>query len=166
MALRLAQFVCATVVLGLSSYLLYLEHEHDIGPFSRLFYSAIISSISVIASLIWLISSTILPVTHIVADLLFCGAWFAVFGLLQDWYKDVMYCGSKWSWYAMSAREGLCGNWNAVQAFAFLSAIFWFVSCMLGVLAWKKDSTAPAATGSAPAPTTTGSRRRFGVSRA
>jgi Mn2+/Fe2+ NRAMP family transporter len=97
MALRLAQFICATVVLGLASYLLYLEHKHNIGPFSRLLYSAIIAATSLITSLISLVSRAISPVTHIVADLLFCGAWFAVFGLLQDWYEDVMHCGSKWN---------------------------------------------------------------------
>jgi hypothetical protein len=35
-ALRAAQFICAAVVLGLTSYLLHLALEHNIGPFSRL----------------------------------------------------------------------------------------------------------------------------------
>ncbi|USP82693.1 hypothetical protein yc1106_09967 [Curvularia clavata] len=164
MALRLAQFTCAAVVLGLAGYLLHLEYAHNIGgPFNRLIYSAIIAATSLIASLIWLISSTLTPVAHTIADLLFCGAWFAVFGLLQDWYEDVMRCGSKWDWNTMGLRDGLCGKWNAIQAFSFMAAIFWFASFVLGIMTWKKHGTAPAASDGAPA--TTGRKRWLGRSR-
>lgn len=162
MALRLAQFTCAAVVLGLAGYLLHREYAHGTGPFafSRLMYSAIIAATSLIASLIWLISSAFSSLTHTISDLLFCGAWFAVFGLLEDWYEDVMRCGSKWEWDAMSLRDGLCGKWNAIQAFAFMAAIFWFASFVLDIMAWKKHATVPAATSvdgaGTAAPATTG----------
>lgn len=162
MALRLAQFICAAVVLGLTSYFLHLEHKHSIGPFGRL-YSAIIAAVSLATALFWLVPSTAIPLAHVIADLLFCGAWFAVFGLLQDWYADAMHCGSTWDWDEMSLRNGLCGKWNAAQAFAFMAAILWFISFIMGVLAWKRHGatsargpTAAAGGGTAAPATTTG----------
>ncbi|KAF1941542.1 hypothetical protein EJ02DRAFT_512340 [Clathrospora elynae] len=162
-ALRFAQFLCAAIVLGLTSYFLQQNHKYDLGPFGRLFYSVVIAAVSVVVALLWM-----LPTTHHIVnymtDLFFCGAWFAVFGLLQDWFEDQMHCGSSWQWDHMGLHDNLCGQWNAAQAFSFLSAVFWFASFVLGILVWKRAS-APVATTAGPAPVTTGRKRWFGRSR-
>jgi len=49
-----------------------------------------------------------------------------------------MDCGSIWAWNQMMVRNGMCSRWNAAQAFAFLSAVFWFVSFGSGVLVWRR----------------------------
>jgi hypothetical protein len=151
-ALRAAQFICAAVVLGLTSYLLHLNHVHLIGPFGRLFYAVVVAAISVVASLIWMLPTTS-HIANYIADLLFCALWFAVFGLLQDSYEDDMTCGSKWHWEDMALKNGVCAQWNGAQAFSFLSAVLWFASFVLGLLVWKSakvDRAAPADT-AAPA---------------
>ena len=138
MALRFAQFVCAAVVLAVSSYLLYhQQHKDHSGSYGRLIYSVIIAIVSTIVSLIWLLPTTS-HIVNIVGDVLFCSAWCAVFGLLQDWYTSAMSCGSTWAWNEMGLRNGSCSRWNAAQAFSFLNVMFWFASFALGMLIWRK----------------------------
>lgn len=147
--LRLAQFVSAAIVLGLSAYFLHQYDTHRIGPFARLVYSTIISALSVWLALLW-IALPHATFVHIGTDLLFCGAWFAVFGLLQDYYDDAIECGSIWKWGSIDLTDNYCGQWNAAQAFAFLAAVFWFASFLVGVLVWSRGR-APVATDGAPA---------------
>lgn len=96
-----------------------------------------IAGISVVASLLWLLPTTS-HIVNLVGDVLFCGAWFAVFGLLQDYYANGMGCGSIWAWDGMTVMNRMCSRWNAAQAFSFLSAVFWCVSFGLGVVVWKR----------------------------
>lgn len=89
---------------------------------------------------------------HTGTDLLLCAAWFAVFGLLQDYYNDRMQCGSSWSWGGIDLTDNYCGQWNAAQAFSFLAAVFWFASFVVGLLAWsRRDRTVGDAEGAPPA---------------
>jgi hypothetical protein len=138
MTLRFAQSVCAAVVLAITSYLLYhQQHKDHSGSYGRLIYSTIIAIVSIIASLIWLLPTTS-HIVNVVGDVLFCSAWCAVFGLLQDWYTNAMSCGSTWAWNEMGLRNGSCSRWNAAQAFGFLNVVFWFASFALGMLIWRK----------------------------
>jgi hypothetical protein len=133
-AARFAQFLCAAVVLVLVSCVLHnRQHEDHDDSSGRLIYSIIVATTSVVATLIWLFPTTS-HVVNLLGDIFFCCAWIAVFGLLQDWYDDAMACGSIWAWDEMTLRNGLCSKWNAAQAFSFLSAVFWFLSFILGVL--------------------------------
>ena len=138
--LRFAQFVCAAVVLVLTSILLHqIRHMDASDCHGRLIYSVMIAGISVVASLLWLLPTTS-HVVNIFGDIVFCGAWFAVFGLLQDYYRNGMNCGGIWEWDQMMIRNGMCSRWNAAQAFGFLSAVFWCVSFGLGVLVWRRGA--------------------------
>jgi hypothetical protein len=56
--LRIAQFVFAAVVLGLTAYFLYQRSRHGVGPFGRVVFAVIWSSLSVIAAVIWAIPTT------------------------------------------------------------------------------------------------------------
>ena len=50
-----------------------------------------------------------------------------------------------------------CAQYNAAQAFAFIAAVLWFVSFVLGLLVWaKRDRSGGVAADGAAAPTTTG----------
>lgn len=53
--LRVAQFVFAAVVLGLSAYFMYERTRRGVGPFGRTIYTIIWSSLSVLFSIIWMI---------------------------------------------------------------------------------------------------------------
>ncbi|KAF1366122.1 hypothetical protein EJ07DRAFT_93673 [Lizonia empirigonia] len=144
LALRVAQFVCAAIVLGLTAYFLHQREAHDIGPMARLIYTIVIAAISAWLAILWMV----LPhatVVHFVTDLFFCAAWFAVFGLLQDYYDDGMRCGSSWDWSNIGLANNYCGQWNAAQAFGFLAAVFWFASFIVGLLAWSGRDRAPVA---------------------
>lgn len=149
-ALRLAQFLCAAIVLGLSAYFLHNYEKYRHGPFARLVYSTIISAISVWLALLWMVLPHATYV-HFGTDLILCAAWFAVFGLLQDYYDDEIRCGDIWSWEGIDVSNNFCGQWNAAQAFSFLAAVFWFASFLVGILAWSRART-PVATDGAPAP--------------
>lgn len=147
-ALRFAQFLCAAIVLGLSAYFLHQYQIHNIGPFSRLIYSTIVSAVSLWLALLWTALGHA-SLVHVGTDLFFCAAWFAVFGLLQDYYDDEIKCGSIWAWGDIDVTNNYCGQWNAAQAFSFLAAVFWFASFIVGIMAWSR-SRAPVATDGAP----------------
>lgn len=151
LALRLAQFVCAAIVLGLSAYFLHLYDTHHIGPFNRLVFSTAIASVSLWIAVIWTLHGTA-TLVHIGADLFFSAAWFAVFGLFQDYYADWIKCGSVWDWGGVGLVGSYCGQWNAAQAFSFLSAVAWFASFLVGILAWQRARYPVAADGAVVAP--------------
>lgn len=136
-ALRIAQLISSAVVLSLSAYFLHQRSQNpSAGPFARLIYTVVIAAISVWLSLLWIF----LPhatLVHFITDLILCAAWFAVFGVLQDWFDDALRCGSSWDWGNIGLSGGTCGMWNAAQAFTFLSAVFWFASFLVGVLAFS-----------------------------
>jgi hypothetical protein len=140
LALRAAQFLCAAIVLGLAAHLLHLcsaassPSPTEPAPFDRLVFSVVIAAIAVVLALVWIVPSTS-SIVHWAVDLLFAAAWFAVFGVLQDWYDNVLLCGGGWRWRFFN---GGCGQWSAVQAFAFLSAVLWGVSAVLGLLVWAR----------------------------
>lgn len=143
--LRFAQFVCAAVVLGLTAYFLHQRDKYGVGPLARTIYSIVVASISVILALIWMIPTTS-SIINYAADFVFSAAWFAVFGLLVDYFDDIS-CGSIWYWEGIRFRgNNTCGQWNAAQAFSFLSAIFWFASFILGVITYHRLSRRPVAT--------------------
>lgn len=102
LALRAAQFLTAIIVLSLVSVFLHQRTKYSSnGAFNRLIYSLVISVLSVVLSLAWMLPTTAHVMLHGTADLLLAAAWFAVFGVLQDWYSDDegMNCGSGiWTW--------------------------------------------------------------------
>ncbi|KAF2031688.1 hypothetical protein EK21DRAFT_62653 [Setomelanomma holmii] len=131
--LRIAQFVFAAIVLGLTAYFLYQRNRYGVGPFGRLVFSVIWSSLSIIFAIIWAIPTSS-SMTGYVSDLIFTGGWAAVFGLLVSWFNGAN-CGSAWNWSGFSlSRSNQCGQWRAAQAFSFLSLVFWFASFILGLI--------------------------------
>jgi hypothetical protein len=66
--LRLGQFIFAAIVLGLTAYFLHQHNRHGVGPFARLVYSVVWSSLSIIFAIIWAIPTTS-SMTGYVSDL-------------------------------------------------------------------------------------------------
>lgn len=133
LVLRVAQFVFAAIVLGLTAYFLYARSRYHVGPFGRVVFSVIWSSLSIIFALIWAIPTSS-SITGYTSDLILTAGWGAVFGLLVRWFNRAG-CGSAWNWSGVSlSRNNSCGQWRAAQAFSFLSMIFWFATFLLGVI--------------------------------
>jgi hypothetical protein len=133
---RLAEFVCAAIVLGIVSWFLHQRNKYGIGPLGRSIYTEVIAALSIPVSLIWMIPTKASMANH-VADLFFSLAWFAAFGCLINWYYSIN-CGSIWYWEGIYLHGNYCGKWNAAQAFSFLSGIFWFASFLLGIFTYDK----------------------------
>ncbi|KAF1917942.1 hypothetical protein BDU57DRAFT_182156 [Ampelomyces quisqualis] len=145
--LRMGQFVFAAIVLGLTAYFLYQRSRHGVGPFGRIVFSVIWSSLSIIAAIIWVIPTTS-SMTGYVSDFVFTAGWAAVFGLLVR-YFDGVNCGSAWNWTGFSlSRDNYCGQWRAAQAFSFLSLVFWFATFLLGIITVHRLSRRAAPHGS------------------
>lgn len=53
--LRVAQFVFAAVVLGLTAYFMHERRSNGIGPFGRTIFAIVWSALSVIFSIVWMI---------------------------------------------------------------------------------------------------------------
>jgi ABC-type sugar transport system permease subunit len=59
LVLRIAQFICAAVVLGLTAYFLHQRNSYGaVVPFGRTVYALIWAILSVIAAVIWAIPTT------------------------------------------------------------------------------------------------------------
>jgi hypothetical protein len=56
--LRIAQFVFAAVVLGLTAYFLHVRVRDSVGPFGRLVFTVIWASLSVLFAIIWAIPTS------------------------------------------------------------------------------------------------------------
>jgi hypothetical protein len=69
LVLRIAQFICAAVVLGLTAYFLHQRNSYGaVVPFGRTVYAIIWAALSIIAAVIWAIPTTS-SMTGYVADL-------------------------------------------------------------------------------------------------
>jgi hypothetical protein len=97
LALRFFQFLFSAIVLGITTSFVHASNKHNAdGPFNLLIHTLIIACLSPVLALIWMVPTTN-AILHWGTDLFFTAAWFAVFGLLQEWYSQ-MGCGSGWSW--------------------------------------------------------------------
>lgn len=129
--LRTGEFAFAAVVAGLiGKYLHDYDRAHSGMPHARYIYTEVIAAISVLLALLWL-----LPFSggfiHWPADLVISAAWFASFGLLVNAIHGSN-CGRVFNWSGIT-HGGYCNRLRASEAFAFLSAILWFASTLLGL---------------------------------
>lgn len=132
---RFAQFVCSTVVMGLSAYFIHRRRNYGEGPYARLIYTLIVAVLGLLVSLFTMLpfTSNILSYT---LDLVFSAAFFAAFGLLVNWIHRVD-CGSAFQWGGLT-NGSFCSQWKAAGAFSFLAAIFFLVSMLLGIYTTHK----------------------------
>jgi len=130
--LRIGELAFAAVVAGLTGEYLHSVQNESNSDFSkaRFIYTEVVAAVSILLALLWL-----LPFTgsfiHWPIDFLLFAAWIIAFGLMVD-FIGPLDCGSVFYWGDIT-QQGTCQKWKADVAFAFLSAIFWLASGILGL---------------------------------
>jgi hypothetical protein len=151
MILRLAELAFAAIVAGLTGNYLHSVEGSSTWDQGRFIYTEVVAGLSIILSIIWLFpfSGSFI---HWPADLLISVMWWVSFGLMVNWLNGT--CGYVFDWQGISFHgTDTCAEWKADIAFAFLSALCWLVSALVGIY-WVHRHTTPAAT------TASGYRRR------
>ncbi|UNI20637.1 hypothetical protein JDV02_006709 [Purpureocillium takamizusanense] len=127
--LRAAELAFAAIVAGVTG-----EYLHKSGASSwdlgRFIYTEVVAALSIFFALIWLVpfSSTFI---HWPVDLLLSVLWWVSFGLLVDLIGSS--CGAVFDWDNVAPRGDQCGKFKANIAFAFLSAVLWLASALVGL---------------------------------
>ncbi|TLS25803.1 hypothetical protein PpBr36_07598 [Pyricularia pennisetigena] len=130
MILRVAELVFAAIVTGLTGQFLHQRDNASAWDNGRHIYTITVSAISMLLSILWLFpfSGSFI---HWPVDFIISVMWFAAFGLLVDWLDGG--CGDVFNWSGIRIRgEDFCAKQKAVVAFAFLSAICWLASAIVG----------------------------------
>ncbi|KAI1159017.1 membrane-associating domain-containing protein [Nemania serpens] len=134
--LRIAELVFATIVAGINGDYLHSVRNASSWSQGRFIYTEVVAGIAIFFSLIWLIPFAG-SFEHWPVDFLISVTWFAAFGLLVDYLGGS--CGAVFNWNNVRILRGdQCGEWKAVIAFSFLSAICWLVSGIIGLI-WVND---------------------------
>jgi len=157
--LRLAELAFAAVVAGLNGDYLHAVRGASSWDLGRHIYTEVVAGLAIIFAILWLFpfSSSFV---HWPADLFISILWFVAFGLMVDWLDGA--CGWVFDWNNLGFRDtASCAQFKAVIAFAFLSAICWLVSAIVGYW-WVRRHTRVHHTTPAPA---TYRRRRWYRSR-
>ncbi|EEH42512.1 uncharacterized protein PADG_07332 [Paracoccidioides brasiliensis Pb18] len=128
--LRIGEIGFAAVVAGIIGHDVARTDNFPGFPLGRWIYALVVSGISMLLGLIWLIPFSASFVLWI-ADLIISCAWFSVFAVLVNWLNRRA-CGFIFDWGSIT-DGGVCDRWKAAEAFSFLSAILWLVSAIVGI---------------------------------
>ncbi|KAK0719502.1 membrane-associating domain-containing protein [Lasiosphaeris hirsuta] len=143
MLLRLAELAFGIIVAALTGKFLHASQGASSWSLGRFIYTEVVAGISILFAIIWLFpfSGSFI---HWPADFFISVMWFVSFGLLVDWLNGS--CGYAFDWSGISFDgTNTCSEWKANVAFAFLSAICWLASAILGIY-WVRRHTHPVAT--------------------
>jgi hypothetical protein len=154
MVLRVAELAFGAVVAALVGQYLHYNQGASSWDLGRFIYTEVVAAVAIFFSLVWLFPFSY-SFIHWPVDIVISICWFVAFGLLVNLFGDS--CGYIFNWGNVDPAGDSCGKWKAVMAFAFLSAICWLVSGLIGLF-WVRDRTRVAA---APATTHTTRRRRW-----
>lgn len=135
--LRAAELVFAAIVAGIVGH--YLDNSvASADQDARQIYTIVVAALAMLLSLLWLLPFSSAFV-HWPVDILISILWFVSFGLLVDAMDGG--CGGVFNWGNITIRgNDMCGRWKAVVAFAFLSAICWLASAIIGFF-WTRRRT-------------------------
>jgi hypothetical protein len=140
--LRIGELAFAAVVAGLTGE--YLSSINDVpdndSNKSRFIYTEVVAAFSMLLALLWLLPFAGAFV-HWLIDLILFIAWIVAFALLVQ-FIGPLDCGSVFYWGDLT-NQGICPKWKADVAFAFLSAIFWLASTLLGIWAMNRTGVEP-----------------------
>ncbi|KAK0638908.1 membrane-associating domain-containing protein [Cercophora newfieldiana] len=157
--LRLAELAFAAIVAGLTGVYLAANKGASSWSLGRFIYTEIVAGLSIIFAIVWLFpfSGSFI---HWPTDFIISVMWFVAFGLMVDWLNGA--CGNVFNWDGITINDNnTCSQWKANVAFAFLSAIVWLVSAILGIY-WVRRHTR---THRSTVPVATTHRRRWYRSR-
>ncbi|TDZ15824.1 hypothetical protein C8034_v006939 [Colletotrichum sidae] len=138
--LRAAQLVFAAIVTGITGAYLHANDQASSWTNGRFIYTIVVSSISLVFALVWLLPFSA-SFVHWPMDIFLSILWFVAFGLLVNLVGDG--CGPVFDWSNIAPRGDDCGRHKANIAFAFLSAIVWLASALIGLF-WVRRRTAVA----------------------
>jgi len=130
MLLRIGELAFAAVVAGLTGEYLHSIDDVSASNKKRFIYTEVVAGLSIFLALLWLIPFTGTFI-HWPVDLVLFALWMIAFGLLVQ-FIGPLDCGSVFYWGDIT-QKGTCQKWKADVAFAFLSAIFWLASAILGI---------------------------------
>ncbi|PHH77897.1 hypothetical protein CDD82_3303 [Ophiocordyceps australis] len=133
--LRAAELAFASIVAGVTGqYLHNAKASASAWALGRWIYTETVAGLSILLALIWLFPFS-RTFTHWPIDLLVSILWWAAFGLIVHLIGSR--CGAVFDWQNVSPRGDECGKFKADIAFAFLSAILWLVSAIIGLF-WTR----------------------------
>lgn len=127
-ALRVAELVFAAIVAGVNGDYLH-KTPGSAWLLGRFIYTEVVAGVAIFLALVRLFpfASTFLTWP---LDIAVSACWWAAFGLLVDLIGDG--CGGVFNWTNVAPRGDICGRFKAIIAFAFLSALLWLVSALVG----------------------------------
>jgi len=143
--LRGLEFIASVIVLGITAYFIHFRNKYGYTPRKREIYTEVIAVLSVIASLCLLIP-TRSSFYHVPVDVFFSLAFFAAFGSLFEWYRNVdcknyNYSNAKFGFPAHPRAD--CETWKTNEAFAFIAGSLWLISVFLSLsVGSKRDNVA------------------------
>lgn len=143
--LRLSQFACAVIVLGILSRFCYLIGIAQVDVDGRIIYAMVVACISIIYSFFFCLPFKILFLGFPFDFVLFV-MWLVAYCLLQTktgshtcsarWYYN--YWGFYWGRFWRVGPVGTvnidgagCAQWRTVLAFSFVA---WFLHCLSGIV--------------------------------
>lgn len=142
--LRLAELAFAAIVAGLTGSYLHAMRYSSSWHQGRFIYTEVVAGLSIFLAILWLFpfSGSFI---HWPVDLVISLCWFAAFGLMVNWLNGS--CGYVFNWTGISFNgTNTCSEWKADIAFAFLSAICWLASALLGLWWIYRRQSVPAGT--------------------
>jgi len=138
--LRLGELAFAAIVAGITGSYLHAAQGASAWDLGRFIYTEVVAGLSILLAIIWLFpfSGSFI---HWPVDFIISVAWWVSFGLLVNLIGDS--CGYIFNWNGIQVQgQGdTCPQQKANIAFAFLSALFWLVSALLGIF-WVRRRTA------------------------
>ncbi|MCJ1277386.1 hypothetical protein MMC21_005198 [Puttea exsequens] len=155
--LRIGELAFAATVAGLIGHYLRAFDKANSWPQARFIYTEVVAGIAMILALVWLIPFRASIVHHGVDIFMFI-LWIVSFALLVN-FIGPLHCGSIWAWGNIT-EKGTCQRWKAAVAFAFLSAIFWLASALVGIWFVHKTRKVAYSDGTTKTTKTTTTRRR------
>jgi hypothetical protein len=111
------------IVVGIVGHFLNYYEDNTPYPNVRLVYTEVVAALSMLCSILWMVFWTT-ESYNIGADLFISLAWFAAFGSLME-YVDCHHCTTSPFniHYRNKIGGGLCKEWRAAEAFAFITAV-------------------------------------------
>ncbi|EFZ00746.1 membrane-associating domain protein [Metarhizium robertsii] len=141
MALRIAQLICAVIMVGVASYYIRGLESEGLGHISRFIFTDVVAVISAFFAFIWLIPFSSNYMNWYI-DGIMCVLLAAAFGWQISYTQRE--CGKATLSDFEQASEGLdedastCAKWRALYVFAVISAALWLVSAAVGFFWVKK----------------------------
>ncbi|KAF9766409.1 hypothetical protein IL306_001195 [Fusarium sp. DS 682] len=143
--LRIAQLICAVIIVGIASDYIAAHQSRGLGHLSRFIFTVAVAVVSAFFAFIWLIpfSSNYMN-CHIDAIM-------AIFsGAMAGWliYSSEKQCGEfemadvkatqKWD----DNTADLCTKWKALYVFTLIAAVSWLISAAVGYFWLRKNKKA------------------------